>query len=223
MNIIIKFNMNKLESQLESLLFVSAKPMTVKQLAELLLADELEVESACEALSIYYNEAHSGLDLVKNNHKYQMVTRADNAEAVKAYLGSEINSELSRPSLETLTIIAYRGPIIKSDLDRIRGINCSMIIRNLLLRGLVEAKGNRSDGEISYEVTFDFLKFLGVNNLQELPDYERLHNDSAIAKFLGHESESDEIDEAKPIEVEVAEGLFEKNEESSDESNKITE
>jgi segregation and condensation protein B len=203
MNIIIKFTMNQLESQLESLLFVSAKPMTVKQLADLSQAEESAVESACEALSSYYNEAKSGLDLVKNNHKYQMVTRADNAEAVKAYLGSEINSELSRPSLETLTIIAYRGPIVKSDLDKIRGINCSMIIRNLLLRGLIEAKGNRNDGETSYEVSFDFLKFLGVNDLQELPDYQRLNSDPAIGKFLGQDSEA-ETDDTEPDEARVS-------------------
>jgi len=203
--------MDKLHSQIESLLFVSAKPMAAKQLAELLAVEVEAVESACQALTEHYQSNNSGLDLVKNNHKYQMVSRADNAEIIKAYLGSEINSELSRPSLETLTIIAYRGPIVKSDLDRIRGINCSMILRNLLLRGLIEAKGDRTDGEATYEVSFDFLKFLGIGSLAELPDYDHLHNDQAINAFLGKtdpslelESEIDESSEAEAA-VESAE------------------
>jgi segregation and condensation protein B len=197
--------MEKLKSQIESLLFVSAKPMTAKQLAELSQAEETAVEEACSALSAEYGERASGLDLVKNNHKYQMVTRADNAEIIKAYLGSEINSELSRPSLETLTIIAYRGPIVKSDLDRIRGINCSMIIRNLLLRGLIEAKASRNDGEACYEVSFDFLKYLGIGELKELPDYDRLHNDQAINKFLNQDEAIDETPVVAEAPIEVVE------------------
>jgi len=202
--------MDKLQSQIESLLFVGAKPMTVKQLAELTTVDAKQVEEACEALMASYTESASGLALVKNNAKYQMVTSADNVDVVRNFLQQETNSELSRPSLETLTIIAYRGPIAKTDLDRIRGINCSMILRNLLLRGLVEAKSDKKDGEIYYEVSFDFLKFLGVSDLAQLPDYQRLHEDKAVDKFLNKPEEL--TDEPNMERSEAAEELSDQKE-----------
>ncbi|MCG2700667.1 SMC-Scp complex subunit ScpB, partial [Candidatus Parcubacteria bacterium] len=96
----------------------------------------------------------------------------------------ETTGELSRPSLESLTIIAYRGPVAKIDLDRIRGINCALILRNLLLRGLIEGKYDNKKKETYYSVTFDFIKFLGINNIKELPDYERLNKDDTIDRML---------------------------------------
>lgn len=183
--------MDKLQSQLESLLFVSAKPMALKQLVDLTGVAVPEVEQALEALMKRYALTDSGLALLHNNNKYQLVTKTDNAELIKGFLDQEVNSDLSRPSLETLTIIAYRGPIAKVDLDRIRGINCSMILRNLLLRGLIESKTDKQAGDTHYQVTFDFLKFLGVSSLDELPDYQRLHADQAVERFLNQSEEGD--------------------------------
>jgi segregation and condensation protein B len=184
--------MTNLSSQLESLLFVSAKPVALKQLVDLTGATNADLEAALLVLTERYAAADSGLALLHNNSKYQLVTKTDNSELIKKFLDQEINSDLSRPSLETLTIIAYRGPIAKADLDRIRGINCSMILRNLLLRGLVESRGDKKDGDTYYQVTFDFLKFLGVSSLEQLPDYDRLHNDTVVAKFLSHDDVSAE-------------------------------
>jgi segregation and condensation protein B len=183
--------MDNLLSQLESLLFVSAKALATKQLLELTGVSQDDLTKALEALTERYSQAGSGLSLLHDNHKYQLVTNSNNSELIKSFLHQELNSDLSRPSLETLTIIAYRGPIAKSDLDRIRGINCSQILRNLLLRGLVELKGGSKDGETYYQVTFDFLKFLGLASLSDLPDYDRLHHDQAVEQFLGQQEVTD--------------------------------
>lgn len=92
--------------------------------------------------------------------------------------------ELSRPSLETLTIIAYRQPISKMDLDRIRGVNCALILRNLLLHGLIEGKYDKTKDETYYTVTVDFIRFLGISEVSALPDYDRLSHHDSLERVL---------------------------------------
>jgi segregation and condensation protein B len=173
------------KSKIESLLFISAKPMSVKQLAELIRVKEEDVKKAGDDLVAEYLERKSGVQIIKNAGKFQMVSSADNAKLIQEFLQDETSGELSRPSLETLTIIAYRGPISKSDLDRIRGVNCSLILRNLLLRGLVEQKSDKGSDELYFSVSFDFMRFLGINDVKELPDYDKLSKDSTIDAMLG--------------------------------------
>lgn len=173
-----------LNSQIESLLFISAKPMTIKQLAELTKKKPDEIKKAGGELVEDYKENMRGVQIIKNGSKLQMVSSPENSKIVQEFIKDETTGELSRPSLETLTIIAYRGPIAKLDLDRIRGVNCSLILRNLLLRGLVEAKADKEKKDTFYTVTFDFIRFLGINDIKDLPDFERLHTDETIEKAI---------------------------------------
>ena len=182
-----------IKSKIESLLFISAKPMTIKQLADLLKLKEKEIKQAGDELVEEYKNNKKGVQIIKNGSKYQMVSAPENAGDVKEFLRDETSGELSRPSLEALTIIAYRGPISKIDLDRIRGVNCALILRNLLLRGLIEAKADKTKKETYYTVTFDFIRFLGINDIVELPDFERLHKDDTIDKILENEEESEKL------------------------------
>ncbi len=182
--------MDKLKSQIESLLFVAAKPMTVSRLAKMIGKKEKEVRQAADLLIKDYKDTKGGVIIIKNNTKFQMVSAPENARVVQKFIQDETSGELSRPSLEALTIIAYRGPISKTDLDRIRGVNCSLILRNLLLRGLVEAKNDKKKGETYYSVTFDFIRFLGISDVSELPDYERLHKHESLDKILAEAEEA---------------------------------
>lgn len=174
-----------LKSQIESLLFISSKPIALEQLVSLLKVEKKEVEAACEALIEENKTSERGVHIIKNGTKYQMVSAPENAALISAFVNDETSGELSRPSLETLTIIAYRAPILKSDLDRIRGVNCSLILRNLLLRGLVETKSQGDQEELLYSPTMDLLRFLGVDRVEDLPDYERLHAAENVENFLG--------------------------------------
>ena len=184
--------MEKLKSKIESLLFISAKPMSVKQLSGLIKEKDKEVKQAGDELVEEYKEDNKGIQIIKNGSKFQMVSSPENGKLVQEFIKDEVTGELSRPSLETLTIIAYRGPISKIDLDRIRGVNCSLIIRNLLIRGLIEAKNDKKKNETYYIVTFNFIRFLGINDITDMPDYERLHKDDTIDRMLeGEESSSD--------------------------------
>ena len=109
---------------------------------------------------------------------------------VKKFIKSEISDELTKPALETLTIIAYRGPISKAELEIIRGVNCSLILRNLLMRGLIEAGEDRKKMVVLYNITFEFLKYLGLNQLSDLPDFEKLNRNNNLDKLLAANQEN---------------------------------
>lgn len=173
-----------IKSQIESLLFISAKPMAIKQLSDLIGKSAEEIKLAGDELVLEYENNKRGVQVIKDSSKYQMVSSPDNGKLVQEFIKDETTGELSRPSLESLTIIAYRGPISKIDLDRIRGVNCSLILRNLMLRGLIEAKYDKKKNETYYNVTLDFIKFLAVSDIGQLPDYERLHKDDTIDRML---------------------------------------
>lgn len=162
--------------------------MSVRHLSGLLKKKEEEIKEAGEKLVDEYRENKKGIQIIKNGSKYQMVSSPENAKVVQEFVQDETTGDLSRPSLETLTIIAYRGPVSKIDLDRIRGVNCSLILRNLLIRGLVEAKVDKQKDDTYYTVTFDFIRFLGINDIKELPDYERLSKDDTIDRMLEGEN-----------------------------------
>ncbi|MDD5071628.1 MAG: SMC-Scp complex subunit ScpB [Patescibacteria group bacterium] len=173
-----------IKGKIESLLFISAKPITVKQLSQLVKKEPKEVEAAAKELADDYKKRGGGLAIIKNGPAFQMVSAPESSTLVRDFIKDETTGELTRPSLETLTIIAYRGPISKLDLERIRGVNCSLIVHNLLLRGLIEAKQDKKKNETYYNITFDFVRFLGINDASQLPDYERLNKDDTLDRVL---------------------------------------
>jgi segregation and condensation protein B len=173
-----------LKSKLESLLLISQKPLTNKELAEFLKVNWGEVEAALLELTKEYQEQKRGWQIIKNNGKYQLVTAPENGKLIKDFLHDETSGELTQPSLEALTVIAYRGPITKFELDRIRGVNCSLIIRNLLIRGLIEENFDKFKNETYYTVSLDFIRFLGISQIEDLPDYSKLHVDQTLQEFL---------------------------------------
>ena len=165
-----------IKSQIESILFVASKPLTIKKIAQAIKRDLKEVEKVIEELKIKYNNDNSGIYILSNGSEVQMSSNPKNIEFVDMFVKNEINGELTKAQLETLTVIAYQGPISKPELEQIRGVNCSLILRNLLLRGLIEEKQDNKTKQIFYSVSFDFIRFLGINNLEELPNYDKLHN-----------------------------------------------
>lgn len=176
--------MSKLKSQIESLLFISNQPFSVRQIVNLTKTDKEKVETAVKELMEQYNAESRGINIQKIGDKFQMVTSGDNAKIIKDFVKQETTGELTRAALETLTIIAYRGPIARAELEQIRGVNCAVILRNLLIRGLVEAAEDKKKMQTSYNITLDFLKYLGLNEQSELPDYDRLSSHESVEKVL---------------------------------------
>ncbi|MFA5030816.1 MAG: SMC-Scp complex subunit ScpB [Patescibacteria group bacterium] len=182
--------MNQLEHQIESLLFIAGKPLSTRKLADMLHAKTSEIKNAADVLLERYKEENKGIHVMRVDDNYQMATSPAQADLVETFIKSEQTGELTKPSLETLTIIAYRGPIAKTELEQIRGVNCSLILRNLLIRGLIEASFDRKFKITVYQVTLKFLEFLGVSTTRDLPEYEKLHNDARLRELLTQDTKA---------------------------------
>ncbi len=176
--------MNKRVSQLESLLLVAGKPLSFAVLAKLLECSIAELKEALQVLEDRYNAKDSGIHLMLNDDKVQLTTNPDNKSLIANFIKDETTGELTKPSLETLTIIAYRQPLSKEELEQIRGVNCSLILRNLMIRGLIEAHEGRGGLATLYAVSMDFLRYLGINKVEELPDFDKLHEAASIQQLL---------------------------------------
>jgi segregation and condensation protein B len=176
-----------LKDKVESLLFISMKPLTAANIFSFLKKAEPELKTAdvqesLATLTTEYNNGSRGINIIEVDGQYQMVTSTTNTDLIKKFLKDERSGELTQPSLETLTIIAYRGPVTKPVLEQIRGVNCSLIIRNLLIRDLITYE--ERDNDTRYSVTPEFLKFLGLTRVTELPDYDKLHTVENLEQFL---------------------------------------
>jgi segregation and condensation protein B len=184
----------ELDAKLEAIMFAAAKPFTLKRLAELSGASADDVRSAVRNLSTRLEESGGGLMLQENGHEVELVTRPEVAELVSTVVKAEAAGELTRPSLEALTILAYRGPLTRPELEQIRGVQSALILRNLMIRGLVEEKEDSRLGQPTYAVTFEFLNHLGVPSVEALPDYSELRGHQAVADILADmESESTQL------------------------------
>lgn len=171
-------------SKIESLLFVAGKPMTAKKIGELVQAKEAEVEEALKELQTQYRERQSGLQLFSTGRQWQMGTAGESAPVVEAFVKEEFAGELTRPQLETLTVVAYRSPISKYELEIIRGVHCGLILRNLMIRGLVDEEYDAKKKESKYRVSMEFLRHLGLCSPAELPEYEKLHSHEVVQTLL---------------------------------------
>lgn len=187
--------MNRIKSKIESLLFISHKPLSVQKIADLIKEDKEEVKINLEELSAAYQQEKRGNIIVKIGQSYQIVTAPENSKIIREFLKEEQTGELTKPALETLTIIAYRSPIAKSELDMIRGVNCSLIIRNLMIKGLVEAVEDKAKMQTLYSITFDFIRHLGIAKLDDLPDYQPLNQNVNLEKLLHPELANQEKSE----------------------------
>lgn len=165
--------METLKSSIESLLFVSGKPLKLKELAKFLEKEAVEIKSAVTEL---INERkNSGIIVLENGEEYQLATNPANSTQVKNFLNTELREKLTDATVEVLAIISYRQPISKAEIEAIRGVNSQYSIRHLLMRGMIEKIANHSDARsFLYQTTTEFLQHLGLNSISDLPEFEKL-------------------------------------------------
>lgn len=177
-------------STLESLLFVSGEPLSHARLAKTLALSEDEVSELVEEMAKrYQRRAEGGLVLIRDEHSVMLATKPDNAVAVEALTKSALQENMSKAALEVLSIIAYRSPVSRAEIDAIRGVNCSFTLRNLLLRDLISREGNPNDSRgYLYRPTLRFLQAIGLEKTAELPDYETLSKDERLRMILEEEA-----------------------------------
>jgi segregation and condensation protein B len=190
-----------LKSTIESLLFVSAKPLKSKELAKILEKPLTEVQDAVNELVT--DRKDSGVVVLDNNGEYQMATNSANSTAVKNFLNAELREKLTDATVEVLAIIAYRQPISKAEIEAIRGVNSQYSIRALLMRGLIEKISNPSDQRsFLYQTTTEFLQHLGVSSTKDLPDFEKLVDQIKLPEIVAQTAAApaDQEAPAKPSE-----------------------
>jgi len=184
-------NKEQEEALLEGILFALAKPLSAPQLAKLSRLSVATVRERLASLAQKSQEQKRGIILAQNGAYYQLTTAPFLEDKIKNLWQKEIKKDLTPPSLETLSIVAYRGPLTKEELEEIRGVNCSLILRHLQTRGLVAKEKGKKIKEIFsaeywpkkifpdvdyYFLTIKFLNFLGLSNLTELPHYQHFRS-----------------------------------------------
>ncbi len=174
----------KLKSVIESLLFISGEPIRISKIVKLCEAPKNNVLAALETLSLDYKKEGRGLAIIQKEDSVQLATNPQNSDFVSQLVSGEMKSDLKRPALEVLSIIAYREPITRVQIEAIRGVNCSYILRNLLIRGLITRKETADTRGYLYNLSFDFLKSLGIASAKELPDWESLSKNEKIEELL---------------------------------------
>lgn len=168
--------MLSLESQIEALLFFEGEPVKKEKLAKILKKDLAELEEALNRLAIRLDD--HGLVLIFKDDFVSLGTDPEMSSLIETLKKEETDKDLSRAALETLSIILYKGPITRAEIDYIRGVNSSFILRNLLIRDLVEKEENPDDSRsYLYKPSINLLSFLGIASLNDLPEYQEVQKE----------------------------------------------
>ncbi len=159
-----------LSSRIEAILFFKSEPVSTAYIARLLDVSEQEVIQGLAELETTLTER--GVALVRNGTDVMLQTAPEATELIQKITKEELSHDLGKASLEVLSLVLYRGPISKSDIDYVRGVNSNFILRNLMIRGLIERDESKSGGRgFIYKPSFELLSHLGIKNITELPEY----------------------------------------------------
>ncbi|MBM7666474.1 segregation and condensation protein B [Solibacillus kalamii] len=166
-------NTNNLLSRIEALLFVAGdEGMTVKQLAQYIEVEPMDIEAGLSELLSHYNEEEMrGITLKQLAGTYQLTTKPEVTDTLKKLIENPTNQVLTAASLEVLAIIAYKQPITRAEVEDLRGVKSERPIATLVSRALVQEVG-RAEGTgraILYGTTKEFLNYFGLKNIKELP------------------------------------------------------
>ena len=167
-------SISEIVSIVEALIFVADEPMTIKTLADVLEEDRETVEAAVEELRNEYEQREGGLQLREIAGGWQISTRTEYHEEIRAYLKTRPNAKLSLAAFETLAVIAYKQPATVPEILEIRGTQSASAIKTLLDKRLIVAKGRKETvgRPMQYGTSKDFLIQFGLKDLSELPSIE---------------------------------------------------
>lgn len=176
-----------LEQKIEAILFFKGEPISRKKLSEFLEVGQIEINESLEKLK--ENLKNRGIVLQEKENDIMLGTAPELSQIIEKLQKEELNKELSKASLETLSIVLYKNGVSRSLIDYIRGVNSSFTLRALSIRGLVEKNIDPKDSRrYIYKPTFELLSFLGVKSVEELPDYKSV-NDSLESSVQNLENE----------------------------------
>lgn len=164
-----------LEQKIEAILFFKGEPVSRKRLAEILKVGQTEINEGVEKLKETLRDR--GVVLVEKDNDVMLGTAPELSKLIENLQKEELNRELSKASLETLSIVLYKNSISRAEIDYIRGVNSSFILRALSVRGLIEKTLDPKDSRrFLYRPSFDLLSFMGIKSVEELPNWAEVQS-----------------------------------------------
>jgi segregation and condensation protein B len=197
---------------IEALIFASDKPLAIPELVELLnsamafigdRASEDQVNAAVDAIKEKYDAEFYAFGLVESGGGWQFLTKPEYHKTIAQLNGDKYLKKLSVASIETLSIIAYKQPVTKSEIELIRGVNCDYAVQKLLEKELVVILGRKEDAvgkPLLYSTSKNFMDYFGINSADDLPKIKEILNQE-IVEATKVEREKDDIENKRPEEV----------------------
>ena len=196
---------NNLESKIEAILFFKGEPVSRKKLSEILSSfakasdgqgkfGQSEIDNAIESLK--ENLKNRGVVLLEKENEITLGTAPELSKLIEGLQKEELNKDLSKASLETLSIVLYKNGVSRAEIDYIRGVNSSFTLRALSIRGLIEKTIDTKDNRrYIYKPSFELMSYMGIKSMEELPDYQEINNSIQVAaENLGKENkEAEEV------------------------------
>jgi segregation and condensation protein B len=165
-----------LEAQIEAILFWKAESLSIKKLAFILDKKEEQIKEAVSNLEKSLKER--GVVLLQIDDQISLGTSKQASDLIQGLQKDELSKDIGKSGLEILSIILYQSPISRADIDYIRGVNSQFILRNLLVRGLIERVDNPEDQRsFLYKPSLELFSFLGISKIEEIPDFEAVKSD----------------------------------------------
>lgn len=162
-----------LDYQIEAVLFYKSEPVKKSWLAGFFSVSPAEIDEALQALKMTLDTR--GVRLTVTDTEVQLVTAGEVSELIEQIRKDELSGDIGKAGAETLAIVLYRGPLSRAEIDRIRGVNSTFILRNLLIRGLVERRPHPTDSRSSvYAITPELMNHLGIQNREALPEFSTM-------------------------------------------------
>lgn len=159
------------DSLIEAILFYKGEPLAIKKLGELLDKPLEEIETGLNILE--EKLSGRGMVLIRHENTVALGTAKEASDLIEKITKEELTKDLGKAGLETLSAVLYHGPISRVEIDHIRGVNSSFILRHLMIRGLVAREQNPKDLRgFVYRPTMDLLTHLGIAKIEDLPEYD---------------------------------------------------
>lgn len=170
-------NKNRYFSIIESLLFVSGDPLSIGDLAIALECSKEFADSLMMEIQSTYENEQRGINIIKLNDTYQLVTKKENSRYIQKLLKINVRQSLSQASLEVLAIIAYKQPITRIEIEEIRGVKSDRAIYTLIEKKLIRENGRKEivGRPILYNTTEEFLRYFELQDLKQLPNIENMN------------------------------------------------
>ncbi|MCK5285997.1 MAG: SMC-Scp complex subunit ScpB [Candidatus Pacebacteria bacterium] len=168
-----------LDAQIEAVLFFSGEPVSKIKLSKILNKNSNEIEEALLILGTHLEKR--GLILIISDDTVSLGTSPDISGIIGVLKKDEIDKDLTKASLETLAIVLYKGPITRAQIDYIRGVSSTFILRNLHIRGLIEKVENSDDSRsYLYKTSIKLLSFLGISKIEDMPEFDEVNKEINI-------------------------------------------